>query len=46
LASPPPSPHTDIVALMMLEHPVHMHNFLTPLHYEATLALQNGGIRG
>jgi hypothetical protein len=38
-----PGPHSDIVALMVLEHQAHMHNFLTRLHYEATLALQTYG---
>jgi hypothetical protein len=35
--------HSDMVALMVLEHQGHMHNFLTRLHYEATLALQTYG---
>ena len=38
-----PGPHSDIVALMVLEHQAHMHNFITRLHYEATLALQTYG---
>ena len=38
-----PGAHSDIVALMVLEHQAHMHNFLTRLHYEATLALQTYG---
>lgn len=33
------SPHSDIVALMVLEHEVHLHNYLTRLHYETQLAL-------
>ena len=33
------SPHSDIVALMVLEHEAHMHNYLTRLHYETQLAL-------
>jgi hypothetical protein len=33
------SPHSDIVALMVLEHEAHMHNFLTRLHYESQMAL-------
>ena len=33
------SPHSDIVALMVLEHEAHMHNFLTRLHYETQMAL-------
>src|SRR5205814_2802844 len=38
-----PSPHSDIVALMVLEHQTHMHNFITRLNYEATLALRQYG---
>jgi hypothetical protein len=38
-----PAPGSDIVALMVLEHQTHMHNFLTRLHYEATIALQQYG---
>ena len=38
-----PGPHSDIVALMVLEHQTHMHNFITRLHYEAALALQTYG---
>lgn len=34
---------SDIVALMVLEHQSHMHNFITRLNYEATLALQQYG---
>lgn len=37
------SPHSDIVALMVLEHQVHMHNYLTRLNYEATIALKTYG---
>ncbi len=33
------TPHSDIVALMVLEHEAHMHNYLTRLHYETTMAL-------
>ena len=33
------SPHSDIVALMVLEHEAHMHNFITRLHYESQMAL-------
>lgn len=37
---------SDIVALMVLEHQSHMHNFLTRMHYESTIALsQYGHIR-
>jgi hypothetical protein len=38
-----PGPHSDIVALMVLEHQTHMHNFIARLHYEATMALQTYG---
>jgi hypothetical protein len=38
-----PTPHSDIVALMVMEHQSHMHNFLTRLQYEATIALQMYG---
>jgi hypothetical protein len=34
---------SDIVALMVLEHQSHMHNFITRLGYEATLAWQQYG---
>jgi len=42
-ASGYPAPGSDIVALMVLEHQTHMHNFLTRLNYEATIALQQYG---
>ena len=38
-----PGPHSDIVALMVLEHQTHLHNFITRLNYEATMALQTYG---
>lgn len=38
-----PTPHSDIVALMVLEHQTHMHNFITRLNYEAALALAQYG---
>lgn len=38
-----PAPGSDIVALMVLEHQTHMHNFLTRLNYEGTIALQQYG---
>jgi hypothetical protein len=38
-----PGGQSDIVALMVLEHQTHMHNFITRLHYEAELALQTYG---
>jgi hypothetical protein len=34
---------SDIVALMLLEHQSHMHNFITRLNYEATIALRQYG---
>lgn len=37
------APHSDIVALMVLEHQTHMHNYITRLNYEATLALKTYG---
>ena len=36
-------PQSDIVALMVLEHQTHMHNFITRLNYEATLTLSQYG---
>lgn len=41
--SPYPVQTSDIVALMVLEHQTHMHNFITRLHYQATLALAQYG---
>ncbi|MEW6157470.1 MAG: hypothetical protein AB1813_08565 [Verrucomicrobiota bacterium] len=39
-------PGSDIVALMVLEHQTHMHNFITRLNYEATVHLaQYGHVR-
>ena len=38
-----PNTNSDIVALMVLEHQTHMHNFLTRLHYEADLQLARYG---
>jgi hypothetical protein len=38
-----PSGHSDIVALMVLEHQTHMHNFITRLNFEATLTLKTYG---
>jgi len=34
---------SDVVALLVLEHQMHMHNFITRLNYEATLQLQQYG---
>lgn len=34
---------SDIVALMVLEHQTHMHNFITRLHFESKIALQQYG---
>jgi len=36
-------PHSDIVALMVLQHQSHLHNFLTRLHFEASQALRTYG---
>jgi hypothetical protein len=36
-------PTSDIVALMVLEHQTHMHNFITRLNFEATIMLQTYG---
>ncbi len=36
-------PSSDIVALMVLEHQTHMHNYIARLNYEATLALKTYG---
>lgn len=38
-----PEPGSDIVALMVLEHQTHMHNFITRLNYEARVQLQRYG---
>lgn len=38
-----PNSHSDIVALMVFEHQTHMHNFLTRMHYAATIALNQYG---
>lgn len=38
-----PGPHSDIVALMVLEHQTHMHNFIARVNYEATMALKTYG---
>lgn len=38
-----PRNQSDIVALMVMEHQTHMHNFITRLTYEATIALQQYG---
>ena len=34
---------SDITALLVLEHQTHMHNFITRLNYESTIALQQYG---
>jgi hypothetical protein len=41
--APYPLPSSDIVALLVLEHQTHMHNFITRLNYESTIALQQYG---
>lgn len=38
-----PSAESDIVALVVLEHQTQMHNFITRLNYEATIALAQYG---
>lgn len=38
-----PAASSDIVALMVLEHQSHMHNYLTRMNYEARIALQQFG---
>ncbi|MBV9865978.1 MAG: hypothetical protein JO316_11540 [Abitibacteriaceae bacterium] len=38
-----PSAHSDIVALMVLDHQTHMHNFITRLRYEALLRIARYG---
>jgi hypothetical protein len=35
------TPHSDIVALLVLEHQTQMHNLITRLNYETRLALHN-----
>jgi hypothetical protein len=42
-AAPYRAPDSDIVALLVLEHQTHMHNFITRLHYAATIALEQYG---
>jgi hypothetical protein len=37
------SDQSDIIALMVLEHQTHMHNFITRLNYESTIMLQQYG---
>jgi hypothetical protein len=32
-----PSPHSDIVALLVLDHQAHLHNLITRFHYETRL---------
>lgn len=36
-------PDSDIVALMVLEHQTHMHNYIARLHYEAMITLKTYG---
>jgi hypothetical protein len=38
-----PGTNSDIVALMVLEHQIHMHNFLARLHYESRVMLAQYG---
>ena len=37
------SPGSDIVALMVLEHQTHMHNYIARLNFEATIAMKTYG---
>jgi hypothetical protein len=37
------TPHSDIVALMVLEHQTHMHNFITRMNYEARIRVAQYG---
>lgn len=39
-ARPYLTPHSDIVALMVLEHQAHLHNLITRASYEARIALE------
>ncbi len=41
--SPYLSPHSDIVALMVLEHQTHLHNLITRANYQTRLALRDEG---
>ncbi len=41
--APYPLPSSDLVALMVMEHQIHMHNFITRLQFEGTIALQQYG---
>jgi hypothetical protein len=42
-ASPYLEKTSDVAALLLLEHQTHMHNFITRLNYESTIALQQYG---
>jgi hypothetical protein len=37
------APHSDIVALMVLEHQTHLHNLITRANYQTRLALRDEG---
>ena len=41
--APYPAVSSDIVALMVLGHQLHLHNFITRLNYESTIALRQYG---
>ena len=41
--TPYPLASSDLVALMVLEHQTHMHNFITRMSYESTMMLQQYG---
>ncbi len=44
--APYPTPHSDIVAQMVLDHQAHMHNFLARMHYEASVrAMRYGEVK-
>ena len=38
-----PATNSDVVALLVLEHQVHMHNFITRLHYESQTQIARYG---
>lgn len=38
-----PQASSDIVALMVFEHQTHLHNFITRVHYDSTIAMQQYG---
>ena len=38
------TPHSDIVALMVLEHQTRMHNLITRANYEARIAIRDAAV--